>query len=163
MGDLEYALAFQKLIMPIAYEFNPQLVLVSAGFDAAIGDPLGGCKVTPQGYGLFTHWLSALAGGRVLVFLEGDYNVNTNLYAMIMCTKTLLGDSMSTPQFGKASQSPPTVTFKSCMETLQLCMEVQRKHWKLEETSTISPPLTLKALTEFVAEHKEIRVFGQQL
>lgn len=34
--------AFQQIIMPIAYQYNPQLVLVAAGFDAAQGDPLGG-------------------------------------------------------------------------------------------------------------------------
>lgn len=108
MGDLEYALAFQQLIMPIAYEFNPQLVLVSAGFDAAIGDPLGGCKVTPEGYGMLTHWLSALAGGKIVVCLEGGYNVNSISYAMTMCTKTLLGDPVPTPQLGAtALQKPP--------------------------------------------------------
>lgn len=42
MGDAEYIAAFQQIIMPIAYQFNPELVLVSAGFDACIGDPLGG-------------------------------------------------------------------------------------------------------------------------
>ncbi|XP_023030911.1 histone deacetylase 6 isoform X2 [Drosophila willistoni] len=133
MGDMEYALAFQQLIMPIAYEFNPQLVLVSAGFDAAIGDPLGGCKVTPEGYGLFTHWLSALAGGKIIVCLEGGYNVNSISYAMTMCTKSLLGDPMPTPQFNNGSgdaRKPPTVAFQSCLETLQSCLEVQRHHWK---------------------------------
>ena len=44
MGDTEYALAFFNLVLPIAYDFNPELVLVSAGFDAARGDPLGKCK-----------------------------------------------------------------------------------------------------------------------
>lgn len=44
MGDTEYALAFYNIVLPIAYEYNPELVLVSAGFDAARGDPLGGCK-----------------------------------------------------------------------------------------------------------------------
>ena len=42
MGDPEYTAAFQQVIMPIAYQFNPELVLVSAGFDACIADPLGG-------------------------------------------------------------------------------------------------------------------------
>ncbi|XP_052850338.1 histone deacetylase 6 isoform X2 [Drosophila gunungcola] len=131
MGDLEYALAFQQLIMPIAYEFNPQLVLVSAGFDAAIGDPLGGCKVTPEGYGMLTHWLSALAGGRIVVCLEGGYNVNSISYAMTMCTKTLLGDPMPTPQLGAtAGQKPPTVAYQSCVESLQSCLRIQRKHWR---------------------------------
>ena len=44
MGDTEYALAFFNIVLPIAYEFDPELVLVSAGFDAARGDPLGRCK-----------------------------------------------------------------------------------------------------------------------
>lgn len=42
MGDTEYLAAFLNVVMPIAYEYNPELVLVSAGFDAAKGDPLGG-------------------------------------------------------------------------------------------------------------------------
>ena len=46
VGDTEYALAFYNIVLPIAYAFDPQLVLVSAGFDAARGDPLGHCKVS---------------------------------------------------------------------------------------------------------------------
>lgn len=42
MGDAEYIAAFQQAVMPIAYQFNPELVLISAGFDACVGDPLGG-------------------------------------------------------------------------------------------------------------------------
>ena len=48
MGDAEYIAAFQQVVMPIAYQFNPELVLVSAGFDACIADPLGG-KLIPYG------------------------------------------------------------------------------------------------------------------
>lgn len=44
MGDAEYVAAFQQVVMPIAYQFNPELVLISAGFDACVGDPLGGNK-----------------------------------------------------------------------------------------------------------------------
>lgn len=47
-GDPEYLAAFYKVVMPIAYEFNPELILVSAGFDAAEGDPLGGYKVSDR-------------------------------------------------------------------------------------------------------------------
>jgi histone deacetylase 6 len=46
------------------------LVLVSAGFDAALGDPLGGYKVTPIGYAQMTKMLSSLANGRVIMALE---------------------------------------------------------------------------------------------
>lgn len=45
-------------------------VAVSAGFDAADGDDLGECFVTPAGYAHMTHMLSGLAGGRLVVALE---------------------------------------------------------------------------------------------
>jgi histone deacetylase 6 len=44
--------------------------VVSAGFDAAAGDDLGECDVTPAGYAHMTHMLSSLAGGKILVALE---------------------------------------------------------------------------------------------
>ena len=46
---------------------------VSAGFDAAKGDDLGECFVTPQGYAHMTHMLASLAGGRLVVALEVIY------------------------------------------------------------------------------------------
>ena len=44
-GDAEYSAAFERVIMPIARSFEPQMVIISAGFDAAKGDPLGGCML----------------------------------------------------------------------------------------------------------------------
>lgn len=84
-GDAEYIHAFQQIVMPIAYEYAPDLVMskrssstvqkhcsptVSAGFDAADGDELGGCHVTPAAYGHMTHALCAVANGKVVVALE---------------------------------------------------------------------------------------------
>lgn len=45
MSDPEYIAAFQQVILPIAHQFNPELVLVSAGYDACVNDPLGGTYV----------------------------------------------------------------------------------------------------------------------
>lgn len=87
MGDADYIHAFQKIVMPIAMEFAPELVMskfarsprcknfsrsrtVSAGFDAAKGDPLGECLLSPTGYAHMTHMLSGLANGRLVVALE---------------------------------------------------------------------------------------------
>ncbi|XP_077370269.1 protein deacetylase HDAC6 isoform X2 [Festucalex cinctus] len=100
MGDAEYLAAFHHVVMPIATEFNPSLVLVSAGFDAARGDPLGGYHVTPEGYAHLTHMLMSLACGRVLLILEGGYNLTSISDSMAMCTSVLLGDpppSLETP------------------------------------------------------------------
>ena len=42
MGNGDYMAAFNHVIMPIAYEYQPELIIISAGFDASIGDPIGG-------------------------------------------------------------------------------------------------------------------------
>ena len=49
------------------FQYDPELVLVSAGFDAAWGDPLGKCKVSPEMYGHMTHHLQGLANGKVFM------------------------------------------------------------------------------------------------
>ncbi|KAM6924434.1 histone deacetylase 6 [Xenentodon cancila] len=100
MGDSDYLAAFHHIVMPIATEFNPSLILVSAGFDAARGDPLGGYHVTPEGYAHLTRMLMSLAGGQVLLILEGGYNLTSISDSMAMCTSMLLGDlppSLATP------------------------------------------------------------------
>lgn len=67
LGDAEYLAAFRTVVMPIAREFAPDVVLVSAGFDAAIGHPapLGGYVVSPACYGHLTRELMQLADGKV--------------------------------------------------------------------------------------------------
>uniref|UniRef100_A0A3B4AX89 Protein deacetylase HDAC6 n=1 Tax=Periophthalmus magnuspinnatus TaxID=409849 RepID=A0A3B4AX89_9GOBI len=92
MGDADYIAAFHQVVMPIATEFNPDLVLVSAGFDAARGDPLGGYNVTPEGYAHFTHLLLTLASGKLVMILEGGYNLTSISESMALCTSVLLGD-----------------------------------------------------------------------
>lgn len=124
MGDSDYIAAFQRIIMPIAYEFNPELVLVSAGFDACCGDPIGHYHVTPEAYGYFTHWLSSLANGKIILCLEGGYNVNSISHAMTMCTKALLGDPL--PMLHTTGKAPSA----SCVETIQNVWSVHRKYWK---------------------------------
>ena len=91
VGDAEYLLAFERVVMPIARSFDPQLVLVSAGFDAAHGDPLGGCHVTPYAYGQMAHQLRGLAGGRMVVALEGGYCLRAISRSMEAVVRVLLG------------------------------------------------------------------------
>lgn len=92
MGDGEYMAAFQKIVMPIAQEFNPDLVIISAGFDAADGDSLGGCFVTPPCYAHMTHMLMSLAGGKVAVCLEGGYNLEAISKSALAVAQTLMGE-----------------------------------------------------------------------
>ncbi|CAH8302168.1 unnamed protein product [Eruca vesicaria subsp. sativa] len=73
VGDKDYIYAFQHVVLPIASAFSPDFVIVSAGFDAARGDPLGCCDVTPAGYSRMTQMLGDICGGKMLVILEGGY------------------------------------------------------------------------------------------
>jgi histone deacetylase 6 len=92
MGDGEYMAAFQKIVMPIGQEFNPDLVVISAGFDAADGDELGGCYVTPACYAHMTHMLMSLADGKLVVCLEGGYNLQSISNSALAVAKTLMGE-----------------------------------------------------------------------
>jgi histone deacetylase 6 len=93
MGDAEYLAAFDEVLLPIARAFAPDLVLVSAGFDAALGDPLGAMRLTPAGYAALTARLTALAGGRIVLALEGGYNLDAISKSAAACLSVLLGDS----------------------------------------------------------------------
>ncbi|KAH6938316.1 hypothetical protein HPB50_008585 [Hyalomma asiaticum] len=70
ISDADYLTAMYQLVMPVASEFDPELVIVSAGFDSAKGDILGDCCVTPAGYQHMTSLLKNLAHGRVIIQLE---------------------------------------------------------------------------------------------
>jgi len=91
MKDADYLYAFERVLMPIAREFDPELVLVSAGFDAAEGDPIGGCHVTSRGYAQMTHLLRSLAGGNLVIALEGGYNLSAISLGAAAVTAVLLG------------------------------------------------------------------------
>ncbi|XP_070646738.1 polyamine deacetylase HDAC10 isoform X12 [Bos indicus] len=57
MGNADYVAAFLHVLLPLAFEFDPELVLVSAGFDSAIGDPEGQMLATPECFAHLTHLL----------------------------------------------------------------------------------------------------------
>ena len=71
--------------------------MVSAGFDAARGDPLGGFGLSPVGYSQMTRALCALAGGRVVMALEGGYNLESISECFGACVAMLLGDPAPPP------------------------------------------------------------------
>ena len=77
-GDAEYIAVYDAILRPIALEYKPELVLVSAGFDPYVHDPLGGMNVTGEGFGALAALVRDIAeqacGGKVLIALEGGYN-----------------------------------------------------------------------------------------
>ncbi len=79
-GDEEYIYIFEKILKPIALQYKPEIILVSAGFDFCANDPLGGMEVTPEfGIPYLTKVLKGIADvvckGKVLFTLEGGYDL----------------------------------------------------------------------------------------
>ncbi|MFH1076620.1 MAG: histone deacetylase [Pseudomonadota bacterium] len=78
-GDSEFFKIFECVLSPIVRDFKPELILVSAGFDIYINDPLGSMRVTPQGFAALTRILMRLAEetakGRLAMVLEGGYDL----------------------------------------------------------------------------------------
>ncbi|HVT59360.1 MAG TPA: histone deacetylase [Thermoanaerobaculia bacterium] len=78
-GDHGYAEAIQGRVLPALRRFAPDVLLISAGFDAWQGDPLGGMAVSEEGFARWGEWLGGLAAeacaGRTLSVLEGGYDL----------------------------------------------------------------------------------------
>jgi acetoin utilization deacetylase AcuC-like enzyme len=78
-GDEEYLAVFQKVLVPASDAFKPDVVIVSAGFDAHRDDPLAGMGLTENGYAELTRIVAGIARrhgrGRILSSLEGGYNL----------------------------------------------------------------------------------------
>ncbi|KDO25434.1 hypothetical protein SPRG_09376 [Saprolegnia parasitica CBS 223.65] len=112
VGDAEYLAAFDRVLMPVFRSFDPELVLVSAGFDSAMGDPLGRCRLTPGGYATMTHLLSSLAHGKLVLALEGGYNLQSIARSASACIRTLLGDAVPALHL-----EPPMASALAAIET----------------------------------------------
>jgi acetoin utilization deacetylase AcuC-like enzyme len=95
-GDGEYAHLYREIVVPIGRAFDPELVLVSAGFDAALGDPLARMRVTPAGYAELAaaclETASGAAGGRAVFVLEGGYDLDALSAGGASVAGQLLGD-----------------------------------------------------------------------
>jgi acetoin utilization deacetylase AcuC-like enzyme len=75
-GNAEYAAAFDEIVDPAVERFGPDLLLVSAGFDAHVDDPLANMLVTADGFRELSRRAASLAP-RIAVTLEGGYNLTT--------------------------------------------------------------------------------------
>ncbi|KAK2411529.1 histone deacetylase [Trifolium repens] len=127
VGDNDYIFAFQHVVLPIASEFAPDFTIISAGFDAARGDPLGGCDITPFGYAHMTHMLNALSGGKMLVILEGGYNLRSISSSATAVIKVLLGDSrVGDSRVCELENSFPS---KAGLQTVFEVLDIQNNFW----------------------------------
>ncbi len=128
-GDGEYVGIFAELLKPLALEFAPQLILVSAGFDTHAADPLGGMHVTPQGFAGLTRCMmeiaDAVCDGRLVLVLEGGYNLDALRESVKAVLLELREAQRTNPQELMASAEA-----KKLQATLKRTIQVQRRFWK---------------------------------
>lgn len=91
VGNDDLYAVFDYIVMPLIQDFKPEIILISAGFDAAKGDLLGDCWVTHVGYATVLHKLLKLKIGLVLI-LEGGYNLEVLGECCASCVRVLSGD-----------------------------------------------------------------------
>ncbi|XP_049470509.1 histone deacetylase 4 isoform X2 [Panthera pardus] len=128
MGDAEYLAAFRTVVMPIASEFAPDVVLVSSGFDAVEGHPtpLGGYNLSARCFGYLTKQLMGLAGGRIVLALEGGHDLTAICDASEACVSALLGNELD-PLPEKVLQQRPNANAVRSMEKV---IEIHSQYWR---------------------------------
>ncbi|KAF6301730.1 histone deacetylase 9 [Rhinolophus ferrumequinum] len=179
MGDTEYLEAFRTVVTPVAQEFDPDVVLVSAGFDALEGHapPLGGYKVTANCFGHLTKQLMTLADGHVVLALEGGHDLTAICDASEACVNALLGNQLEPLAEDTLHQSPNM----NAVISLQKIIEIQSKYWKSvrrvavprgcalagaqlqEETETVSALASLTVDVEQPFTREDSRTAGEPM
>ena len=123
MGDAEYLAAFRSVVMPIAKSFEPDIILVSAGFDAAAGHPapLGGYNVSPACFGKMTQMLMSIGKGKVVLAMEGGYDLAAICDSAQECLRALLGDEPTPIREEELTRTP----CQNAIDTLQKTIAIQ--------------------------------------
>jgi acetoin utilization deacetylase AcuC-like enzyme len=109
-GEAEWMELFDQVLLPAAGAFAPQLVLVSAGFDAHAGDPLAGCRLRTETFSIMAGRLAELtrsAGIPLGVVLEGGYNRAVLAECVCALLPVLAGEDEPPPAMVTASGRGP--------------------------------------------------------
>jgi acetoin utilization deacetylase AcuC-like enzyme len=130
-GDVEYETLFETILRPIALQYKPQLILVSAGFDIHYNDPLGGMEVTEGGFAELVRILMEIAAAtaeeRLIFSLEGGYSVSGQRDSVREVLKELAG--FATPR-EKPPQGKGKPSLARIEKTLLQVREIQSRYWK---------------------------------
>ena len=128
-GDGDFAAIYQRLLIPVARGFKPELILVSAGFDIHTDDPLGGMRVTAQGFAGLARLILDIArqtcAGRVVFCLEGGYEAKALADSVLAVIDELTGSTKTDVEAMAASADPGRVN-----GLVERCMHTHRRFWK---------------------------------
>jgi len=124
-GDAVYNLIFEKAVVSIASSYRPDFLLVSAGYDAHIDDPLAGMEVSPEGFGGISQTLVKLAeklcSGKVVFLLEGGYHLKGLQDSVLKSLDVLTG---------QRNQSQPWKPDAALETVLEKSRRILGSYWK---------------------------------
>jgi acetoin utilization deacetylase AcuC-like enzyme len=137
-GNAGYQLAYDRLVVPIVRQFAPDLIIVSAGQDASIMDPLARMSLTLDGFRMMTRTMMALADelcdGRLVVTQEGGYAAQYAPYCSTVIGETLVGMQAGIDDpYGPRCDSLPASREAGldARAAVDLAVSIQGKHWSL--------------------------------
>jgi acetoin utilization deacetylase AcuC-like enzyme len=124
-GDEQYRRVFEEVVVPALRRYRPELLLVSAGYDAHFAEEIADERLSVDGYGALVSMLQSaadeLCGGRVVVALEGGYHLVALPWCVRRTIELLLGDAPTPDPLGTV-ETPSPARFEDMLE------EVKRLH-----------------------------------
>lgn len=127
-GDAEYAAIFERLLSPVAEQFRPDLILVSAGFDPHMDDPMGGMRLTADGFAAMTASIKKIADtvccGRMVYSLEGGYNTDALSGSVKAVLKEMSGMTCCDVRALAAEADPRKMAY-----VVRRCRDVHKHSW----------------------------------
>jgi acetoin utilization deacetylase AcuC-like enzyme len=113
-GDVGFQDLYDHVVLPALRRFAPQLILVSAGYDAHWDDPLGPLSLSINGYTMLTQRLVTLAtelcGGKIVLVLEGGYSLPALAGGVIASLRALMGCAPGIDPLGPSGQAEPDIS-----------------------------------------------------
>ncbi|MCP4721776.1 MAG: histone deacetylase [Desulfobacteraceae bacterium] len=127
-GDAEYTCIFEQLLKPVAEQFAPEIILVSAGFDTHRDDPMGGMRMTAQGFAGMTASIKKIAdkvcGGKFVMSLEGGYNCDALSGAVKAVLKEMAGITCCDVRAMAAKADKKKMAY-----VVRRCIDVHKHSW----------------------------------
>lgn len=158
IGDSEYIYIFERAILPVLKQFNPDMVVVSSGFDCLVNDPLGKLKVTSNGLSYMLLRIQQEISQKIVVVLEGGYNFDEIAVASECLLRVLLGE-----YYPNEACRTPSSRYQ-LMKTLNLSglfleqiienLNVWKKYWKCLEENQLEEKVEKIKCDLFVVPNK---------
>lgn len=122
-GDVAMQSVFDEVIVPAAQKFKPDIILVSAGYNGHVLDPIGNFQLTTGGYYTLTSSIKQLAkdvcGSRCVFFLEGGFYLTTLANSVVESFRALVGEPSMAPDYNFFLDYEPSSKVKEVIQRIK--------------------------------------------